>query len=228
MINQKINQKIKDLWTRYYGSSDEVYAPLFYNDFKTNSLLFIGMNPSFSERAFKTIFKGTEHEGMDPISFFKWSNISSNDDLIDQCAMMDKQAFTNYSLYFGRPIAMSKAVGLPWEHLDLFLYRETSQSSFMQRIHDGKELNQFALDQLAVFEDALAQVQPKCIVVSNAFGSELFRSQFADDLKWDDDRGFHWFKNSTPIFFSSMLSGQRSLDRWSYERLVWHVDQSIK
>ena len=29
--------------------------------------------------------------------------------------------------------------------------------------------------------------------------------------------------NDTPIFFTSMLTGQRALDLGSYERLVWHI-----
>ncbi|MEY3784344.1 MAG: hypothetical protein RLZZ230_666 [Candidatus Parcubacteria bacterium] len=76
---------------------------------------------------------------------------------------MDKYAYTNYSLYFGRPIEMAKALNMPWNHIDLFLYRETSQTSFMKRIHDKGKLNEFALDQLAVFKEALHTVNPKCM-----------------------------------------------------------------
>lgn len=32
----------------------------------------------------------------------------------------------------------------------------------------------------------------------------------------------------TPVFFTSMLSGQRALDNGSYERLVWHIDFVLK
>jgi hypothetical protein len=48
---------------------------------------------------------------------------------------------------------------------------------------------------------------------------------------WYEERGFHWLTKSgkrIPVFFLSMLSGQRSLDRWSYERLIWHIKQAVK
>jgi len=84
------------------------------------------------------------------------------------------------------------------------LYRETSQSSFMKRIHEGKKLNKFALDQLEIFRDVLAVVHPKCVVVSNAFGSDIVREHLKDKLEWDDERRFHWYQTNgekVPMFF---------------------------
>jgi hypothetical protein len=231
MKNPQINKRIVDLWNKYFANNSEVYAPLFYEEFKKDSLLFVGMNPSFSERGFKSILKNTEYADLDPVTFFKWNNISSNLNLIDECIKIENYAQVNYSLYFGRPIEISKKLGIPWQHIDLFLYKETSQTDFMERIRDGKKLNQFALDQIALFEEILVEIEPRCVIVSNAFGSELLRAHIKDDLLWDENRGFHWFTRGgkkIPMFFSSMLSGQRSLDRWSYERLVWHIGQAIK
>lgn len=231
MINEVINQQIVSLWNKYYKDNQEAYAPLFYDIFSGNSILFVGMNPSFSIKGFTSMFKGSQFETIKPTEFLKWTNISSHTDLIDQCVAMDKHAYTNYSLYFGKPIEIAKAVNLPWDHIDLFLYRETSQTNFMKRIIENGKLNQFALDQLALFKTTLLAVNPKCVVVSNAFGSEIVREYLKTDLQWDEEKGFHWFTNGdikVPMFFTSMLSGQRSLDRWSYERLVWHIKQAIK
>jgi hypothetical protein len=177
------------------------------------------------------IYKGSQYATIKQTDFFKWSNVASHPDLIDQCIAMDKHAYTNYSLYFGKPIEIAKTINLPWDHIDLFLYRETSQTSFMNRIMENGKLNQFALDQLAIFKDALVAVNPRCVVVSNAFGSEIVRKYLKENIQWDEKKGFHWFKSGdikVPMFFTSMLSGQRSLDRWSYERLVWHIKQAVK
>lgn len=204
---------------------------MFYDDFKQGGLLFVGMNPSFSERGFKTILKGTKYEKTDPVSFFKWRNVSSNPDLINDCIAVETHAYENYKLLFARPVEIAKEVGLDWQHIDLFLYKETSQTDFKKRIMDGDSLNEFALEQIALFEEVLLAIEPKCIVVANAFGYELLRVHIKDDLSWDDARGFHWFSKGgrkIPIFFSSMLSGQRALDRWSYERLKWHIGQAVK
>lgn len=231
MKNEKINPKIITLWNKYFQHDTEVYAPMFYDDFKQGGLLFVGMNPSFSERGFKTILKDTAYEKIDPVSFFKWSNISSNPDLISDCIAVETHAYENYKLFFARPIEIAKEVGLDWQHIDLFLYKETSQSDFKKRIMEGDTLNQFALEQIALFEEVLFTIEPKCIIVANAFGSELLREHIKNDLSWDKERGFHWFTQGVrriPMLFSSMLSGPRALDRWSYERLKWHVGQAVK
>ena len=168
---------------------------------------------------------------MDPVSFFKWSNIFANPALIDDCIEVENYAYTNYALYFGRSIEIAKKVGLDWQHIDLFLYKETSQNNFMSRVRNNGVLNEFGMDQIRLFEDILVQIEPKCVVVTNATGSEILREYIKNDLSWDTERGFHWFMRDSkkiPVLFSSMLSGQRALDRWSYERLVWHIGQAVK
>jgi len=231
MRNKDINSKIVTLWNKYFQDDNDVYAPLFYDEFKKGGLLFVGMNPSFSARGFKTILQNTEYKDIDPAKFFKWNNISSNPKLIDDCIKVENYAYQNYSLYFGRPVEIAKKVGLDWQHIDLFLYKETSQTDFMNRVRSKGVLNEFGIDQIKLFEDILVQIEPRCVVVSNATGSEILREYIKSDLLWDADRGFHWFTKrgrKIPMFFSSMLSGQRALDRWSYERLVWQIGQAVK
>jgi len=231
MRNQEINSKIVALWNKYFQNDPDVYAPLFYDELKKGGLLFVGMNPSFSAKGFKTILQNTEYKDIDPVTFFKWSNISANPALIDDCIKVENYAYANYSQYFGRPIEIAKKVGLDWQHVDLFLYKETSQNNFMSRVRNGGSLNEFGMDQIRLFEDILVQIEPQCVVVTNATGSEILREHIKDDLLWDAERGFHWFtrgEKKIPMFFTSMLSGQRSLDRWSYERLVWHIGHAVK
>lgn len=231
MKNEKINSKIVTLWNKYFKDDTIVYAPMFYDDFKQGGLLFVGMNPSFSESGFRTILRGTEYENNDPSTFLKWKNISSNLELIDDCINIENYSYKNYKSYFARPVEIANEVGLDWQHIDIFLYKETSQADFKKLIINNSVLNDFARDQIGIFEEVLVSINPKCIVVSNAFGSELLREQINDDLQWDESRGFHWFTRNNkkiPIFFSSMLSGQRALDRWSYERLKWHIGEAVR
>lgn len=230
MPNNRINQKIVSLWDKYFKDQPDIYAPLFYGNLKKNQLLFVGMNPSFSEKAFRLILKDTEYAKHDPKEFYKWSNISLNHDLINDLIKIENYAYKNYSLYVGPLAKIAKQVGLEWQHIDLFLYRETSQANFKSRILDNSKLNEFGLEQIKIFEEILVEVEPKCVIVVNALGSEILRKYIKNDLVWDEGRGFHWFKRSgkkIPMFFTSMLSGQRALDRWSYERLAWHVRQAM-
>lgn len=216
---------------KYFSENPDVYAPLFYNELHRDRLLFVGMNPSFSARGFRMILKDTEYADIDPTSFFKWKNISANPDLIEDCIKVEKYAHEKYSQYFRRPADIAERVGLEWQHADLFLYKETSQTDFINRVRSRGVLNEFGMDQIKLFEDILVTTKPRCVVVTNATGSEILREHIKDDLLWDQERGFHWFIGGgqrIPMFFSSMLSGQRSLDRWSYERLIWHIGKAVK
>jgi len=231
MKNKRINNKIIKLWNKYFEGDKQVYGPLFYDSFKKDTLLLVGVNPSSSAKGFKTIVKDTEYSKLNPEEFFKWDKLSKNFNLIDDCINIENYAYKKYTSYFAKPAKIAESVGLDWQHVDLFLYKETNQSNFMKRILEKGELNQFGLDQLSIFRDVLTTIVPRAIVITNAFGSEIVRKHFADDLVWDEERGHHWFSGGdkkVPIFFSSMLSGQRALDRWSHERLKWHIDQALK
>ena len=47
------------------------------------------------------------------------------------------------------------------------------------------------------------------------------------DFVFNDDIGTYLW-NNTPVFFSSMLSGQRALDIGSMERLKWQVKRALQ
>ncbi len=230
MRNEYINTKIINLWNSFLKNDKEVYAPLFYDKFNEGSLLFVGLNPSFSVRGFKTILRDTKYQNIDPVSFLKWSNISSDIRFIDDCIDMENISREKYTSYFKPSKDIAKIVGLSWEHIDLFLYRDTKQKKFTSRIIEKGKLNAFGTAQLNFFKEILNTIKPRCIVIANAFGSEVIQGYFGKNISWDEGNGFHWFGidgKKVPIFFSSMLTGQRALDRWSRERLVWHIKRAM-
>ncbi|MDP2668345.1 MAG: hypothetical protein Q8P07_00720 [bacterium] len=224
-LNTEINKKIIKLWRKQFGASENVCAPFLYGNFVQDSLLFIGCNPSFSEKGFRDFLRNG-NEKLDPKVFFKWANIYANSDNIAKCIEIDRAAFEYYDAYFKKLKEISNEVRLPWEHADLFLYRQTSQKDFKQHIMNKKNLNEFGESQIKIFREVLDAMRPKIIVVANAFASQIFQNEFSKEISFDNAYGWHWFKNKIPIFFSSMLSGQRALDRGSYERLKWHIGQA--
>ena len=177
------------------------------------------------KKPFAKFSPGTKYEDID--AFFKWSHISANLVLIDSCIDYENIACDTYSSYFGPLKEIAEKAGLAWQHIDLFLYKKTDQEKLMNLIREKGKLNQFALDQIALFKQVFAKIEPCCLIVINAKASEILRGHFNDDLAWDDRRGFHWLRNETPIFFSSMLI-RGALDRWSYERLMWHISLAAR
>lgn len=87
---------------------------------------------------------------------------------------------------------------MPWTHLDLFYVRETNQKN-MERLCEDTVGSEFAREQFAITKDIIEQAKPCMLVVNNSF------------------------LEGTPVFFSSMLTGQRALDLGSLERLEWHI-----
>lgn len=223
-----LNHKIADLWRKHFNNDDQVYAPHFYSDFQRGGTVFVGCNPSFSVNGFPGIVRDTRHEGISP-AFLLWKNVSSDPAHIQTCADIDRIGQQQYNRYFKPLRDIAKEVDLPWEHLDLFLYRQTSQKEFTQRVTPNGKLNEFGFEQISIFKEALVDIQPRIIVVINALASKIILEQFENDLTtFDEQDGYHRLLLSNrkiPIFFSSMLTGGR-LDRGSRVRLIWHIKQA--
>lgn len=221
----KINKEILDLWKCYFPYSDNVFAPLLYGKLKKNALLFIGCNPSFSEKAINRLLTENADSFSRKLSakeFFKWRELGPNDNAdIIQYAQLTKEKYT----YFKKFKEMGSAVDHEWEHIDLFYFRQTSQRDFKLRILQKGQLNNFGGDQLDITQRVIKKLDPVAIVVANAFASGLFREKL--NAKAINKSGMYTILNNSkeiPVFCSSMLSGQRALDNDSFQRLSWQID----
>ena len=188
---------------------------------KKNSLLFIGINPSFRN--------GAEIlETEKPIGFYEFNTSIENKDIP----------------YFEKFKDIASYCKTDWTHLDLFFIRESKQKLIDNLTFDNIP---FLSKQLDISFEIIENAQPKLIVVSNALASEFFgkikKRHYAFDKIWkgydlffednecfkktfDDSIGTYKIQiggKSVPILFSSMLSGQRALDIGSYERLKWQI-----
>jgi hypothetical protein len=77
--------------------------------------------------------------------------------------------------------------------------------------------------------EVIEESQPRGIVVVNAQASVLYKSN--NHLAFDEHRGYYPQKlagRNVPVFLSGMLTGQRALDRFSFERLRWHIAKSLR
>jgi len=191
-----------------------------------NSLLFIGINPSFTKGS--CIPKDEEN-----IHFYQ-TEINKNDKDIP---------------YFEKIRSVAKYCGIDWTHLDLFFIRETNQKLIEELTYNKLGID-FLNAQLEISFEIIEKSQPKLIIVANALASEFFGKKKENkhrnidgpiwrgfDLFFDENKsgnkstfnseiGTYEIKlnNSiVPIIFSGMLSGQRALDIGSLERLKWQA-----
>ncbi len=173
-------------------------------DIPYGCILFIGINPSFSEKKTKVIK-----------SFF-YSNHQQKE----------------VHRYFKKFQDIAVKTKIEWSHLDLLYIKQTDQK-IVKSIFGDSIGNEFLRKQLEISKSIIEKSKPKVIIVSNAYARTLFIGECKIETVFDDTLGTHKIINNlsledTPIFFTSMLTGQRALDNGSYERLVWHIKYVLK
>ena len=214
---KSINENIIKLWEKDHNQKR---SPNFYPDLKNNALLFIGLNPSFSEKGLKQILKDEQQyshvlENID--TYFNFNTFE--EDKIEVFKSIGLLAKAKYP-YFKKFADISKELNIEWEHIDLLFERETNQKLIEKKITDS-----FCQEQIKLSIELISIIEPKIIVIENAFASKVLKKFL--ELKWNDKLGTYLTKSEIPVFLSGMLTGQRALDNGSYERLLWHL-KSIK
>lgn len=197
--------------------------PLLPEIVDKNSLLFIGMNPSFR--------KGSViNENEKPIGFYPKKLNRKIKDIP----------------YFEKMKNVAEYCETDWTHLDLFFIRETKQELIEKLSYNSIG---FLNAQLKISFEIIKRASPKLIIVSNALASEFFGKKketkhlnldkiwkgtdlYFEKNIWNKEPTFNpeigtyqieLNNNLVPIIFSGMLSGQRALDIGSLERLKWQA-----
>lgn len=174
---------------------------------KCNAIMYIGLNPSYphldyqmSEKLFYDEIEQTHH------SYYK---------------QIDR--FHN-----------SLKCGMGWTHFDLLILRETKQFEIIKLIKNP-DVREFVKKNLELSMSVIENSKPKIIVVLNTLSKKLLTEPkwCGYPLDWDDEIGTYRFSkrsaiSGTPVFFSSMISGQRALDIGSRERLSWQISKTLQ
>ena len=176
----------------------------FPTNLVTDSILFIGINPSYNI--------GVNHNEYHN-SFYSLNQQGKN------------------HRYFKKFEDIAKHTASNWSHIDLFFYQETAQKSFYEILQNqnGKD---FLSQQIQIAKELIIHIKPKIIVVANTLARDLMLKEHDlgvnfFDFKFNEALGTYQISNAelkdTPIFFTSMLTGQRALDNGSFERLKWQI-----
>lgn len=173
-----------------------------------NSVLFVGLNPSYVDNT--------------PTNSVNYYSLT--------------QEGNEYKQYFSKFEEIAESSNLPLAHIDLLFLRETEQKKIDQILAEKNGVD-FVMNQLQVSKQILEMAKPKVLIVSNTKARQFLGKDknkniniwMGYDFEFDDSIGTDRIvnKGSTlkgiPVFFTSMLSGQRALDKGSYERLSWHI-----
>ena len=181
------------------------------SEVEMHSILFVGMNPSFSAN--------------------KWNNGNNQDSVIYDIPKISENKDTN--TYFKTILSFYDSIKCPkpsLAHHDLLFVRETSQKAVLEMMRVSK-LNCFFNEQLNISKTIIEQASPEIIVVLNAGARDLFKQLFGEPKSFSEKLGAQIYcinDKETPVLFSGMLSGQRALDSGSKESLKWHIEYILR
>lgn len=204
-VKKKFGDEIRKIWdeAKYDSIESKNRGFAIQDDIEYNSLMFIGINPSYN--------------GIPGNLFYNNSHGETHK-------------------YFKKFIEISSEVGLNWSHLDLLFLRETNQKE-VKSLGENNLGHVFYDEQLKIAKKIIETTKPKIIVVNNTYARDLLLSQSFTtpkyDFEFDENIGTERIVNNeilnkVPIFFTSMLTGQRALDLGSYKRLIWHIKYVMK
>jgi hypothetical protein len=203
-IKELFGSRIEKLWddTKFQNPDLETIKKRGFaipEKIKTGSILFVGINPSYDEKKGNTYYLNDDYKDGKPHPYFnKFVEIKKRtDDVLHK----------------------------DWTHIDLTFVRETKQ----RKIHDFgcEEGQKFIEEQMKIFKDIIEQSKPYIIIVNNTLARDwikkynIFQTEFSE--KFGTPVITSGVLKNTPIFFTSMLTGQRALDMGSFYRLVWHI-----
>lgn len=218
----KIWDDFKDLKELNEKECEYRQFPISPKTVEKNSILFIGINPSFGKS--KKVSDIPEK-----LEFYPKKNDKTKD-----------------IPYFEKFKEVTRDSNMGWTHLDLLYIRETNQKVIADMMKKEKGIN-FINRQLDISFDIIEKSNPKIIIVTNALAAEFFGKMkkvhknsftkiwkgFNLDFKKDFDNEIGTYRiplngKQVPIIFSGMLSGQRALDLGSLERLKWQINMILK
>ncbi|QHI38951.1 hypothetical protein IMCC3317_43510 [Kordia antarctica] len=224
-IEEKYSDEIEEIWKNpkfqeitVWNNADKVHDRIIsrgyaiHKEVIKNSILFIGINPSFK--------KGSDTKS----HFFSMDQTENN---------LEGKIHP----YFKKFVDISNKLSIKWSHLDFFFFRETKQR-FVDELLKDNISKDFLDKQLQISREIILSAKPKIIVVSNT-AARYFMKQNKHkistnfEFEFNPELGTEIIINNselegTPVFFTSMLTGQRAIDNGSYNRLIWHLDFVLK
>ena len=215
------NQAVIKLWKRHIKADDNELIPLIYPPLNAKAdLLFVSLNPALPKK------KDWE--------FFLWKNFLQSEDQVSYLRRAQKkQEHARERIAFYGPFReMAKDFRVKWEHVDLFFYRMTKAKGLKKIVcvkDNFKELNPFGERQLQLSSQLIAHFSPKIVVVANVEAARIFAREFA--AEFDKERCCHWSQingKTVPTFLGSPLSGLGTMDRYSRQRLEWHIARTLE
>ncbi|MBU1274203.1 MAG: hypothetical protein KJ720_02410 [Proteobacteria bacterium] len=238
---EKINQQIWNLWCEYCDQSTIAKIPMVYPKPNKQTILFIGLNPSFSEPDVRNHLRDTGHEKCADCStlfHFQECRTCPNDEPFVISKDEYSEAREQYKRYFNPLKHVAKEVGLEkeFDHIDIFMWREKNASELPEMIYTnpyGRCLSPFWLEQLKLCKLLIKEANPLCIVVVNKMASEILAFNSGSEVILNAKKDFPGVneimlgrKKIPTIFFKQLSGGGTTMQE--KEDLIFTIQELLK
>lgn len=227
-LHDIFNARALEIWA---SNETQTRMPILHSNINgVAKLVIVGMNPSHNlDWVQREIDK---KQVLGDVSFTAEELLAwpSGRKRIEDIKKMEKHAVAHYPHYFNGIQRFADAVGFSnqWQHLDIFLMRETSQAVALKAVMDKgappEICNQFGKEQIGLLRKMLGAIRPRVVVIANAKASKILRLEL--ELIQEPNEPATFTSKSLPdtrFFTAGMLSGQRCMDDSARERLVFQV-----
>ena len=205
---------------RFHATTANTMLPSMHSHLKEGGLLTIGINPGFSPDTFNRYLVGHERDKYDLAKSIAWQE-NPDRATIARIATVDHIARQRYAVYYGKFWRIAKGLGLVWQHLDVFPVRTKDVTGLVKLIGPLHALNEFGIAWVERLRAHVARLSPQIVLAANVAVAEILVKHLA--ATFDANAGHHMI-HSTPTFFV----GAGSFDRFSLERLVWHMGTVLR
>ncbi len=215
------NDRLDSIWRKNFSAKPSVLAPLYYDKLRRDSLLFIGLNPSFNEQNISSFIRSC-HPERDPCPRvqFSWKI----DQPFDRSICLEEQRYSKkaYKKYYG---LHDKIAGdVEWEQLDIFRFRESKKAALKDVRTQHKGFDEESQD---LFVEVFCSLQPKLVVVINAEAVKLISNRLrVQSISANTDQDVIWC-GERPI--PAVFSGQHLyMAAPNLNLLIWHANRLVK
>ena len=200
-INNRIGAALSHIWHKYQNSVDsEIISrrPIFAADGVQDSILFVGVNPSFDPEDDNRFLENDDQQSLLYGSFY---------------------GRKDSPVYFKRLEMFAAELGKTYTHINLLYARENDRNKLLETNPD------FIREQLELTYETIVKINPKAVVFFTDFCKKLIfgPGRWTDQSSFNPRSG-SFILNGTniPIFFSEDVT---TLDADSVDSLIYRMKE---
>ena len=179
--NNRIERKLSEIWNRYKNSVEKQIInrkPIFSADGVKDSILFIGVNPSYDPNDDKIFVHSADDKSL------MYGSLYQIPDAPD---------------YFKTLERFAEKAGFPYSHINLLYARENDRDLLLRQDHN------FIREQLELSYDTIVKINPKAIIFFTDYCKDLI---FAHWINPSTEKSGSYILNGTniPVFLTDDIT----------------------